>query len=152
MFFNIFINDIDSSECILSKFADDTKLGWATDTIEGRYTIQSDLDMVKKWTHETLMRLNKAKYNVLELGQGNPRYEYRLVELTESSPGEKAEQELAACSCSLESQQYPGLNQKIGSQEGEGADCHPLLCLLQTPSEVLCPGLGPPVEEGHEDD
>ena len=89
MFFNIFINDIDSSECILSKFADDTKLGWATDTIEGRYTIQSDLDMVKKWTHETLTRLNKAKYNVLELGQGNPRYEYRLVELTESSPGEK---------------------------------------------------------------
>lgn len=64
---------------------------------------------------------------------------------------------------SLEGQLYPGMHPKRCGHQEEGENCFPLVCLHDDLSEVLFPGLGPPVqerhglfgadpEEGHEDD
>ena len=50
--FNICIDDLDKEiECNLSKFAENIKLSSEVNTLEGRETIQRDLDRLKKSAH-----------------------------------------------------------------------------------------------------
>ncbi|GAB0206716.1 mitochondrial enolase superfamily member 1 [Grus japonensis] len=77
--FNVFINDLDVGlEGVASKFADDTKLGGAVDSVEGGEALPRDLDRLENWAITNRMRFNKGKCRILHLGRGSPGYTYRL--------------------------------------------------------------------------
>ncbi|PKU45117.1 rna-directed dna polymerase from mobile element jockey-like [Limosa lapponica baueri] len=60
--FNTFVSDIDSGiERTVSKFANDTKVCGAVDTLEGRDAIQRDLDRLERWAYANLMKVNQTK-------------------------------------------------------------------------------------------
>ena len=84
-------SDIDDGiKCTLWKFSSANKLSGATDTVVGGDAIQRDHDKLKRWGHINLMRFNKERWKNLHLGQGNPRYAYRLgEEFLESGFAEK---------------------------------------------------------------
>ena len=40
--------------------------------------MQRDLDRLERWACVNLVKFHKAKCKVLHMGQGNPKYKYRL--------------------------------------------------------------------------
>jgi len=60
------------------KFADYTKLSGEVDTLEGRGTLQEDLDRLQDWANKNLMKFDKDKCMVLHLGKHNPGVQHRL--------------------------------------------------------------------------
>ncbi|KAJ7405228.1 rna-directed dna polymerase from mobile element jockey-like [Willisornis vidua] len=85
--FNIFINHWNTGlEEILSKFADDKKMGGIVDFFEGREALQSDLYKLEDWAITNHVKFNEGKCGILYLGLGNPGCTYRLGnEMLESS-------------------------------------------------------------------
>jgi len=79
--FNLFVNDLDAgTEYTLSKFSDDTKQGG----------VQRDLDRLESWAERNLMKFNKGKCRVLQLGRNNPMHRCRIEsDLLESSSVER---------------------------------------------------------------
>ncbi|KAJ7427098.1 rna-directed dna polymerase from mobile element jockey-like [Willisornis vidua] len=91
MLFNTFINGLDTGlEGILSKFADDTKLGRPVESLEVRDALQRDVNKLKDWAITSHVKFNKGKCRILHLGWGNSGCLYRLGnERLESSASER---------------------------------------------------------------
>ncbi|KAK4819200.1 hypothetical protein QYF61_026816 [Mycteria americana] len=88
---NIFINNLDAGlECTISKFADDTKLGSAVDSLEGQDALQRGLGRLEHWVIINGMKFNKSKCWILYLGWSNAGHKYKLgEEWLENSPAER---------------------------------------------------------------
>lgn len=79
--FNVFTDHLDEgTECTISTFADDIKLGVRTELLESRKALQRNLD---SWAEANWMTFNKPTCWVLHFGHNNPMQHYRLESCTE---------------------------------------------------------------------
>lgn len=92
---------------------------------------------LKGWRqdHKNLLKLNKANFNVLDKGWGNPRHKYRMGrEWIESSSADKVLEGLADKKLNMTHQCVPAALKAKGvlgcstrsGQQGEGSDSTPL--------------------------
>jgi len=87
----VFTSGLDEGiESTLSKFADDTMLGGVAGTPEGCVTTQQDLGRLESWAGRNLMRVDKSKCRVLQMGRKDCMHQYWLeADLLERVSAEK---------------------------------------------------------------
>lgn len=56
----------------MSKLVENTKLGWSVNLMEGRKTLQRDLDRLDRWAKANYTRFDKTKYCLLHFTNNNP--------------------------------------------------------------------------------
>jgi hypothetical protein len=75
--FLIYINDIDLDlTCIISKFADDTKIANTVTNVNQAVEMQNNLDKLANWAKTWQMRFNTDKCKVLHIGSRNEKANY----------------------------------------------------------------------------
>ncbi|KAJ7425342.1 hypothetical protein WISP_23674 [Willisornis vidua] len=136
---------------ILSEFADNTKLGGAVPSLEGREALQRDFDKLQDWAITNHMNFNKGKCWFLYLGWGDPGYAHRLG--NEGMKSSAIVRDLGVlvngkltmsqqCPGSQEGQPCPGGHQAQHHQPVKGGDCPALLSTGTASPGILCAGLG----------
>jgi len=79
LLFLIYINDLDVAAPlvqVLSKFADDTKLGHPVSNTADQQIFQQQLDSVFKWSQDWSMQFNVEKCKVMHIGSRNQNFDY----------------------------------------------------------------------------
>ena len=80
LLFTIFINDIDNAvdtiNCFLLKFADDTKGVRVVDSEEDALKLQKDLDNLYSWSTDLQILFNLEKCHILHFGNSNHQHNY----------------------------------------------------------------------------
>ena len=80
--FIIFINNLDEAmdiaTGIISKFADDTKMGRTISGEDDRNALQRDIDSLLKWADVWQAQFNATKCKVMHIGRKNPQFKYTM--------------------------------------------------------------------------
>ncbi len=63
---------------MISKFADDTKIGNSIITDHDRMNLQEDLRMISKWSQRWEIPFNVNKCHILQVGARNKKFEYEM--------------------------------------------------------------------------
>ena len=75
---NVFDLVVDNLASILSKFADDTKVGCEVNSEEDRLLLQEVIDRLMIWAEEWQMEFNASKCKVLHLGKKKKQFSYTM--------------------------------------------------------------------------
>jgi hypothetical protein len=77
--FIMFIDDLDEGVVgRLLKFADDTKIYGGVSSMDGRMSLQRDLDRLVEWSERWQMKFNVEKCKVMHLGSRNMGHNYSM--------------------------------------------------------------------------
>ena len=82
LLFIIFIDDIDECveglDCVISKFADDTKVIKQVDTDQGRQQMQEAINNLSDWCSKWSMKFNESKCHIMHYGRRNAEQQYTM--------------------------------------------------------------------------